>query len=260
MEKYDIIILAGQSNAEGTGYGPVEKEYVPNENVLTLDAEKIVEVAPEGMRVTYLDKPLVIKTAEESISADGQTVGCFALRFATRYVEAGLLEEGRKLLIVRAAIGGTGFQKGNWGLTAPLYLKLLEMTDYALSLNPENKVVAFLWHQGEHDAFEGNLPENYKKQLFEMFTDARARYGNMPVITADFANEWKTLNIEICAPIIEVIKEVSRDLGNAAFVETADLLSNNQTLQNGDTIHFSKQSLYILGGRYFNAFQQLKKD
>ena len=259
MEKYDIIILAGQSNAEGTGIGLVEQEYVPDERVLFLDAEKTVEVAPEGMRVTYADKPFVIKQAEENINEAGEKVGNFSLSFAKRYVAAGLLQEGRKLLIIRAAIGGTGFQKGNWGLTAPLYLKMLEMTDYALSLHPENRVAAFLWHQGEHDAFEGNLPENYKKQLFEMITDFRLRYGNMPFIAADFVNEWKTLNIDICAPIIEVIKEVSRDLGNGAFVETADLLSNNQTLKNGDNIHFSRQSLQILGGRYFDAFQRLKK-
>ena len=32
-EKYDIIILAGQSNAEGSGFGPVEDPFVPDERV-----------------------------------------------------------------------------------------------------------------------------------------------------------------------------------------------------------------------------------
>ena len=33
MEKYDIIILAGQSNAQGQGRGPVTKEFVPDERI-----------------------------------------------------------------------------------------------------------------------------------------------------------------------------------------------------------------------------------
>ena len=45
----------------------------------------------------------------------------------------------------------------------------------------------------------------------------------------------------------------------AAFVETADLLSNNQKTSNGDDIHFCRESLYILGRRYYEAFEKLIK-
>ena len=263
MDKFDIIILGGQSNAEGGGIGPVQEEYVPDEKICHLEAEKTVEVTPDGMRVTYMDKPFVLKVADERIGKEGNekglTIGDFSLTFSKRYVESGMLENGRKLLIIRGAIGGTGFQKGNWGLTAQVYLKLLEMTDYALSLNPENRIVAFLWHQGEHDAFEKNPPENYKKQLFEVISDVRSKYGNMPFIAGDFVNEWKSKNIEICEPIINSIKGVVADLGNYAFVETSDLLSNNQTMNNGDDIHFSRESLHILGERYFETFQKIKQ-
>ena len=37
MEKYDIIVLGGQSNAEGYGVGPVSEEYVPDERILWLN-------------------------------------------------------------------------------------------------------------------------------------------------------------------------------------------------------------------------------
>ena len=222
-----------------------------------------MEVTPDGMRVTYMEKPFILKLADERIGKEGNEkglpIGDFSLTFAKRYVEAGLLKDGRKILIIRAAVGGTGFQKGNWGLKAQVYLKLLEMTDYALSLNPENKVVAFLWHQGEHDAFEKNPPENYKKQLFDVASEIRSKYGNMPFVAGDFVNDWKSKNIEICEPIINSIKGVVADLGNAAFVETSDLLSNNQTMKNGDDIHFSRESLHILGERYFDAFQKIKQ-
>lgn len=35
------------------------------------------------------------------------------------------------------------------------------MIEYALSLNVVNRVVAFLWDQGEHEAVLKNEPENY---------------------------------------------------------------------------------------------------
>ena len=170
----------------------------------------------------------------------------------------GLLKEDRALLIVRGVIGGTGFKKGHWGLQDEIYLKMLEMTDYALQFNPENRVVAFLWHQGEHDAFEGNPPEQYRKQLTDMLDDVRSRYGKMSFIAGDFVNEWKSKNLSICEPIVDVIRQVVKEIANAGFVETADLISNNQKTGNGDDIHFCRESLHELGYRYFAAWKKLR--
>ena len=257
MDAYDIIIQGGQSNAEGSGIGPVKEKYLPSEDILYLDVEKTVQAPPEGVIVTYIDKPFIIRRAEERPWTGGEMLGDFSLTFAKRYVESGYLKPGRKLLIVRAAIGGTGFQKGNWGVQAPLHKKMLEMTDYALSLNSNNRVVGFLWHQGEHDAFEGNTPDNYYNQLFETVKSVRERYGNIPFIAGDFVNEWKMLNLKICEPIIDVIKKVVHESGNAGFVENTNLLSNNQKIGNGDNIHFCREALYELGERYFEKYKEL---
>ena len=43
MEKYDIIIQGGQSNAEGSGRGPVLKAYEPSEDIYYLDVEYTLE-------------------------------------------------------------------------------------------------------------------------------------------------------------------------------------------------------------------------
>ena len=56
-----------------------------------------------------------------------------------------------------------------------------------------------------------------------------------------------------------MIKKVSCDIGNSAFIETSDLLSNNQMIANGDNIHFCRQALQELGHRYFLAFRSLIK-
>ncbi len=252
-DAYDIFIQAGQSNAEGIGKGPVNKEYEETEKIAYLTAEKTVEVRSDRLEIMFADEPFSIDTAKERTGIEGK-IGDFSLTFAQSYIENGLLQKDRKVLIIRAGVGGTGFQKGYWTQGGELYLKLLEMCDYALSLNPENRIVGFLWHQGEHDAFEGNTPENYYKQLSELVNGVRSRYGNMSFIAGDFVNEWKSKNLDSCNPIVDTIKTVVKDIKNAGFVETADLPSNNQKIGNGDDIHFCRESLYELGRRYFKEF------
>ena len=36
-DKYDIIILGGQSNAEGYGLGAVSEEYIPDERIVWMN-------------------------------------------------------------------------------------------------------------------------------------------------------------------------------------------------------------------------------
>lgn len=260
-EKFDIIIQAGQSNAEGCGVGPVEKEYEPSSTILHLNAPqqvRVVEVDGDtALEITYFDLPFVIEPANYRIT-DGQKRGDFSLSFAQKYVENGLLQSGRKLLIIRAGIGGSGFQKGQWGMQDPVYLKMMEMTAYALSLNPENKVVGLFWQQGEHDAFEGNPPENYHKQINALLASVRQRFGeHIPFLTADFVQDWKGKNMQICQPIVDVLRQVAAENERSAFVQTDGLFSNDQAVGNGDDIHFCRQALHLLGIRYFNAFQTL---
>ena len=89
-EKFDIIVKAGQSNCEGWGYGDVAAPYLPDERAFALNGDGTVCLAEEkvwGNRIR----------------------GNFAHTFAQRYAEEGFLREGRKILIVEAAVGGTGF-------------------------------------------------------------------------------------------------------------------------------------------------------
>ena len=254
--KFDIIIQAGQSNAEGCGLGCVEQEYVQTDKIWQLDAPKRVTALPDRMDIVYLDEPFILKVAEECEGENGK-LGNFGLTFAEEYIKAGMLEEDRRVLIVRAAIGGTGFSRKEWGVGYILSNKLVELVNYALSLNEDNRVVGVLWHQGEHDSVEKNPPEKFKAELTEQFQLFRSLYGNMPIVAGDFVNDWKSKNLELCNPIVAKIKEVVAEMGRGAFVETADLPSNDQKIGNGDDIHFCRQSQHILGRRYFNAFKNL---
>lgn len=266
MDKFDIIIQGGQSNAEGFGLGPVEKAYIPNDKIYYLNSKKScvwttpAAVAGEGVLViTYFDEPFELFPAEERDAVIGKA-GDFALSFAEEYIKNGYLEEGRKLLIVRGAVGGTGFvQTKEWGVGNILHEKLIEMSKYALDLNPENRVVAFLWHQGEHEAARGNSPTVYEQQLVDMVTDIRKRLNtDMVYLSADFVHDWRNKNAEKTLPIIESMKKATNRVGKGGFVESEGLNSNDQEIGNGDEIHFSRASLQILGKRYFEVYKKLR--
>ena len=72
MEKFDIIIQGGQSNAEGSGRGPSIYEYEPSDDIYYLNAPKKVENVQGGVGVTYTGEPLVLEIAKEREDANGK--------------------------------------------------------------------------------------------------------------------------------------------------------------------------------------------
>ncbi len=241
-EKFDIIIQAGQSNSEGCGFGDATEPFIPNENIWFLNNDFSISIACEQVIENII-------------------VNNFSLSFAREYIEKNKLQYGRKLLIIRAAIGGTGFLDNRWGMTDDLYLKMIEMIKVALALNPKNKLVALLWHQGETDAILNSTKEIHFNNLLTLVNSVRSTFHceNLPFIAGDFVQQWKMDNIQICVPIIEAIKEVCENIGNAQFVETNELRSNDQMIGNGDTIHFCREALNQLGEKYFNAYCEITK-
>ena len=234
-EAFDIIIQGGQSNSEGCGIGPVNHPYEPRPDILVMDNTFKISILQEKVW-------------------ENNTVGNFVQTFAEDYINNGKLEDGRKLLILMAAVGGTGFYDNRWGMKDDLFLKMTEMIKKALALNPANRTVTFLWHQGETDT--GNpVRDIHYKNLTTLVKSIRqtAKNENLPFIAGDFVQQWKQNNLEICIPIVTAIKDVCKDIGNAAFVESDGLTSNDEVLGNGDDIHFSREALYKMGHRYYDA-------
>lgn len=248
-EKFDIIIQAGQSNCEGYGFGPIEQPYQPNENVWYLNADMTISQAAEKVQGNEI-----------------QTT--FGLYFAEEYLRKGLLKEGRKLLILRTAVGGTGFLEGRWNMTGDLYRHMMDMIQTALSLNEDNRLVCLLWHQGETDAAQHASYEVHYTHLSHLVSSVRTEFAQstkfpvLPFIAGDFVHQWRDENPEICTPVLKAIQDVCIDCSNAYFVETDGLLSNRQELSRDplgweDHIHFSRKACGELGKRYFDAFMTL---
>ena len=268
-EKFDIILLIGQSNAEGFGRGEVEEAYTPSANVMQLiDSYHVTfEMTPKNVGILHIDENSAyeIKPAEETIHHERGILGCLALPFAKKYYESYLASTDRKVLVIRAAVGSTGFLRGNWALEDRLYKRAVEMTDMALSLNKENRLAAILWHQGESDAIEGRrrggydfLYPFYHKVMGELVDDLRKRYGKIPFISGAMCREWTAKIKEASDAVENATKAVMEEVGCAAFAESDGLTSNDSLLHNGDSIHFSRKALYELGKRYFKLYENLR--
>jgi len=240
-KKFDIILQAGQSNAQGCGWGAVPKPFETND------------------KTWYLGQNFTIYTAQEEVW-DNNAVCNFALPFSMKYIKKGLLDKDRNLLIIRAAVGGTGFLDKHWGMEDDLYLQMMEMIRTALALNSENRLVAFLWHQGETDATNNATLDGHYNNLLGLVQSVRKEFDctSIPFIAADFVHDWKDCFLDICEPVISAIKAVCADIGNADFIETEGLTSNNQENGGEDTIHFSRKSMMELGEKYFDVFCKVK--
>ena len=234
----------------GCGVGPVENEYRPS---------NLVQLMPQ--KPNFLGGFGIEKAAENRRSSDKKPEGNIGLIFARAYIEAGLLECGRKVLILKAPAGGTGFLKGDWRPGDYYYQNMLAMLDAALALNKNNRVVAALWHQGEGEVLYGATYEQQTENLTALIGGIRGHVGDpeLPFIAGDFVPEWRDANPAACAPVSGASRDVCNSIGRAAFVESDGLTSNYQAVGevNGggpDSIHFSREALYEFGQRYFDAY------
>lgn len=266
---FDIIVMAGQSNSEGNGVKTDDKEFISDKVYQLADKNPIaVKVLDDGKTIIDMVYPTetVFEQAHERIVGDNKKMADFSETFAKYYIEKGYLKKDRKILIIKTAVGGTGFARNEWGLGGILYKRLCDMVDSGLKMNNNNRIVAFLWHQGECDAFENSqfttderykfYYENFKKQVI----DFREKYGkDIPVIAGEFVNHWAELpeNKTQCDAVESALKGVCKDIGNAAVVSSEGLISNDEAVHNGDNIHFCAESVYELGKRYFKAFDKI---
>ena len=239
-EAFDILIQAGQSNAEGTSYGPTDTPYVPDERIWYMNENDTISLAVEKVRGNEIQSN-------------------FSLSFAREYIRAGRLAQGRKLLILRAAEGGTGFWNHYWRLGDDLYLHMMEMIRTALALNPQNRLVALLWHQGETDAVHNATFEGHYAHLSALLRSVRDTFSvpDLPFVAGDFVRHWAKDQQALCAPVVEAMRAVCTDLGHGGFVETEGLRSNAHVQGNDDTIHFCRSAVYELGLRYFDVFAEI---
>ena len=94
-----------------------------------------------------------------------------------------------------------------------------------------------------------------------MIDSVRQRYHcpDLPFICGGFCDEWVQDNLEGATAIMQAIRKAAADR-DGIFVETDDLPTNHQKIglnDLGDYVHFCRESLYIMGNRYFEAYRKI---
>lgn len=254
FDGYDIILIAGQSNAAGAGCCITELDLVTKPSLVQLGR------GSDDLKVIPAKEPLHSRNLVQAL--EKQTSG-FGLVFSRLY-SRDILAANRKALIINTALGGSSFLGAqSWkGRQGQLYLDAIARTKFALDLNKsagaKNRVVAILWQQGESDAIYDNT--NYLKDLYDMVRFMRYDLGDVqlkiPFLMGHPVPIWQeTAGAVTKADIVNAINAVANNTPNTHIVTSTGLKSNFEDgVGPQDKIHFSGQSLKALGTRYYNVF------
>lgn len=270
---FDIVIVAGQSNAEGNGIGTNPKERVVfSDQFEMIDVNKcfldLSDYKGPKLVIKFPIETNIVKLMEKGTNTDYRNN--IAIPFVDEYIKNGYLKKGRNILVINAGVGGTGFVRNEHGLSGPLYIRLCQMVNQALMLNNENRIVAFLWHQGECDAFENKckstnyITDFYYKSFIEQMKNFRSVYKEQfcPIIAGGFCDSWRNLpeNYQQCLAVEKALILATNSLKKCGFVSADKLKSNMQEIEGSkDDIHFSRNSIFELGKRYFEKWTELIK-
>lgn len=284
-EGYDVIVIAGQSNAVGRGLGEV------SENPIYLqEAGRVFQLGRFGA-----DDGKIIP-ASEPLHHWGQAPGKnidrkgFAYPFALRYAHG--LSKLRKVLLVPVARGSTtillwdreqqAFTHAGLDDLGPTILwdDMVQRTRQALALHPGNRLVAVLWHQGEADINALANPRSglhafmtggdlYRAKLEELRAGLRKAFdvpGQNPFmfLIGECSETWMPMKgneagRKAKADIGEAIKAAaaSDPTGASSLVSSAGITGTNP---GEDGLHFSAEGAFQLGERFYEALTNLQAE
>jgi hypothetical protein len=227
-QKTWIFIMAGQSNMAGRGL--VEpKDTLVNKRILTIDSEGHLIIAKE---------PLHWYEPSRTGLDCGYSFGKTMIR---------QLPSDISVLIIPTAIGGSSISQ--W-IGDSLYrdVKLLSNFIEKVQMAKQYGIVkGILWHQGESDANEVDIP-NYKERLRILFAKFRSTvgYDSLPVLLGELGRFSK--DKEHFASINRVIHDYSSWDKNTAVIFTGDLKDK------GDSLHFDSKSQRMMGKRFAEMY------
>lgn len=227
--KFDLYLLAGQSNMSGRGVVE-EADRQPDPQVYVLNSKN--EWICQGEPI-HFDKP-----------AAGVGLGfTFAKLMAAR-------KPGATIGLIPCAVGGSSIDK--WKPGGPLFQKAVERAQIAVK---NGQLKGILWHQGEASDGDRNLAEAYGADLAEVVAGFRKALGmpNLPFVAGELGEYRYTHGGEPSfAPIVnEQIKELPKKVPFTAVVSSKGLKDK------GDGRHFDSPSLREFGKRYSEAFLAL---
>ena len=151
------------------------------------------------------------------------------------------------VLMIPVAIGGSSISQ--W-LGDSLYRNVKLFSNFKEKVELANRygiIKGILWHQGESDANERNIPK-YEERLAVLFSKFRETIGsnNLPVLMGELGsysnnkNNWLLIN--------QSIHNYSAKDKYTTVISTSDLQHK------GDTVHFNSKGQRMMGKRLAEAY------
>ncbi len=230
-ENVRVFIMAGQSNMAGRGL--VEpKDTIPDARILSINKEGKLVLAKE---------PLHWYEPERT----GLDCG---FSFAKTLIEK--IPDSISVLLIPAAVGGRSM--GQW-LNDSLFRNVKLYSNFLEKINIGKQygiINGILWHQGESDANEQDIPL-YKQNLGLLFSKFRTAAGNdqLPIIAGELGSfSENRANFDL---INKAIHEYAGSDKNCRVISTKDLKDK------GDHLHFDSKGQRKMGKRFAEAYLKM---
>lgn len=249
---FDVVLVIGQSNASGTNtdYEPDGRD-ARDPRILTFPR-------------TGVDADCIVPAREPLAPIGGHPPGGMGPGGPFAAALLPMLAPGRRILIVPAAMGGTGFRRhgtyaGVWKAGLHLEGVLNLLTEAVAHLRAAlttagrgSRVLAVLWQQGESD---GGRPEaDYAEDLDELISTLRIEVpeaADAPFLAGGLPRERLA-----AYPDHEGVERALRGLGTrvrtASYVEPPP-----RGHVNDRTTHLTAEGQRILGANYVRAWSAL---
>ena len=226
----DSFLLIGQSNMAGRGR-ITEAHEIDTTHIFTLI----------NGRWTQMFRP---------INHDSRFSGVnLAESFAESYAKEHNVEVG----LICCADGGTKLEQ--WMPGELLYDNAVNCAKLA---QRTSKIVGVLWHQGESDCSYERY-STYKDRFEKMMASLRKDLNlhDVPFLLGglgDYLADCTRFDFSNYTHVNKALKSITQENKLTAFVPADGLTAGS------DTVHFSSDSLYEFGLRYFKVFEQFKNN
>ncbi|WP_317230793.1 sialate O-acetylesterase [Clavibacter sp. MX14-G9D] len=247
-EGYDVVVVLGQSNAQGvgTGWDPAVDVSVPGLDQLAGSGTRAGQIVPAKDSLSHV--------TTWTTTGGVQSVGP-GMQLGRRLLADA--RPGRKVLIVPAAMASTSMTgDGSYAWNPAdtrsrvnLFTRALGQIDQALAQDPDNRLVAVVWAQGESDATRTDAA-GYQGMLLDLVDRLGARYGEVPFLIGGMVPEWLS-----ASPLRQAIDTAQQGMpalrSNVSYVPGAAGHSRVE-----DSIHYTAAGARAMGDKYFAAYQR----
>ena len=257
-----VILLGGQSNASGCSLD----EYLAK----NVSPEKYAEYQNgyDNVYINYLSGANRSGGFVKCATLQGELEGAFGpeLGLADKLHE---LYPDKTFFIIKCAWGGTNLfdqwlSPSSKGATGDLYWQfeayVQASIDYLISKNYDVKIEGMCWMQGESDSFSVQTSQDYAEHLNNFIEDIRkkfSRYASDDGIA--FVDAYIAEN-PVFWVYYEGVNNSKREVAERSeinvVVDTSDLITTEEPVENPDVPHYDSLSEIKLGHRFAESIAQ----